>query len=273
MPNVLNEATLRAFAQRVALKIPDERVRARFACLAFRRLHSEARNFRPATGADIECGPEWARAAAARGDQLVVFAVNRGAAQILHNLARRLAVTCKLAEVAHGGPGVVAAAAQARSFLARFDRVSFDFAALRGRQFAHIVSALADSRDAEPLCAPAALPATHGRCWRRVVSLSELRAIGHEFRNCLARLEADSTYASLFVQERVQYWLLRGPKGDGRMLAMVGLEGPARFMDVRGRRNAPVRPRNPDLACLASALFLPAWTCGAVTERANDRRP
>jgi hypothetical protein len=245
---------MHAFAQRVAMKINDDRIRARFARMAFERLLGEPSNFRPASAAELDAGPDWPRAARARGDEIFVFTLNRGAAQRLHNMARRIAQTCKLAELDLTKPGRAAATAEARTFLDKFDRVNFDVASVKSRHFARILAALEDNRDGEALCPPSEIAAEQGRTWRRIVSVAELRAVGCEFRNCLARVGRDSSYTTMFRAQSAQYWVLRDAEGAGSIVAMAALPKPIRFTDVRGPRNAAVASGNPDLAHLAAAL-------------------
>lgn len=276
MPNVLDTEPMHAFAQRVAMKINDDKIRARFARMAFERLLGEPSNFRPASTAEIAAGPDWPRMARARGDEISVFRIDRGAAQRLHNMARRIAQTCKLAELDLTKPGRAAATAEARTFLDKFDRVNFEVASLKSRHFARILAALEDDRDGEALCPPGEIAAEQGRMWRRITSVAELRAVGCEFRNCLARVGRDSSYTTMFRAQSAQYWVLRDADGAGLIVAMAALPKPTRFTDVRGPRNAAVAAGNPDLPHLAAALGIgaarprPAQTFALVSSASAD---
>lgn len=258
MPNVLDIEPMQAFAQRVAMKIDNDKVRVRFARMAFERLLSDPCNFRPALPAEIEEGPDWPRTAQARGESILVFKLNRGAGQRLHIVARRLAQTCKLAAMERSRPNNAVATIEARAFVDKFDRVSFEVAALKSRHFARMLVALEDSRDGEPLCQPGEIATKQGRVWRRVTSIAELRAVGCEFRNCLARAARDSSYVTMFRGQSAQFWVLRDAEGAGLIVAMAALPQPTRFTDVRGPRNAAVSAANADLACLSAALGIEA---------------
>lgn len=255
MPNVLDAGPMRAFARKVAAKIGDAKIAARYEKLAFARLLEDPRNFRPARPLELDAGPAWARQAAARGEDVSVFAIHRGAAARLHSVARRLAQTCKLAasEDAADAPRKAVVAA-ARAFLDKFGRMNFEDAARRALYFSRVLAGWADDKDDERACPEQAIAARQGRVWLRVTSVSELRAIGREFRNCLARTTRAGSYGGMLHHGLAQFWVLRDAAGAGLVVAMAPAPAPACFTEVRGPRNAPVHPEHVDLVRLAVAL-------------------
>jgi hypothetical protein len=255
MPNVLDADPMRDFARRVGAKIGDEKIAARFEKLAFERLLEDMRNFREALPGEIETGPGWARAAAARGETVSVFRLHRGAASRLHMLARRLADTCRVAATDDATrPRDLAAIRAARDFLDKFNRASFEAATRKALGFSRLLATWASDADEKPVCEDASAPATQGRVWRRVRSVGALRAVGREFRNCLARTTRGGGYGGMLLQGVAQFWVLRAPDGTGLIVAMAPAPAPACFTEVRGPRNAPVSSEQIDLMRLAVAL-------------------
>lgn len=259
MPNVLDAAPLRALARRAARKIADRRISERFERLAFRRLLDEPRNFRPARDDEIALGPDWARAAHARGETVSVFKPNRALANRLHVVARRLAHTC---EVAHGltadYPICAAHISAAQRFLDKFDRVSFDTAAIKALHYSRLRAEWEANQDAVEVCPQQTIAATMGRSWERVPSVARLQATGREFHNCLAASSRASSYAAMLRRGIAQFWVLRGPDGAGLVVAMASLLKDAEFIEVKGPRNARINLGHPDLALLGAAIGVAA---------------
>ena len=256
MPNVLDAEPMRAFARRVGGKIGDEKAAARFERLAFERLLADARNFRAARPEELAAAPDWARQAQARGEDLHVFALHRGASARLHTVARRLADTCRVAEVESAAqrPGERAIVIGARKFLDTLHRASFDVIARKALYFSRVHAAWNDDGDREPVCEEQEVAATRGRIWRRVRSVGELRAIGHEFRNCLARTSRTGSYGAMLVQGAAQFWVLRDARGAGLMVAMAPAPQARYFSEVRGPRNARIFGDHVDLMRLGLAI-------------------
>lgn len=255
MPNVLDPQPMRGFARRAGLKIEDAAVRRRFERLAFEQLLADPRNFRTATAADLDTAPDWAHRAAARGDVLTVFRLSRSAAARLHFFARQLAATCELA-AQHTGKHRQDAAMiiAARWFLTKIERTSFDIATAKARRFARALADLPDERDYEQVCKPAMVSCAFGRCWTRITSVAELRAVGREFRNCLRHVTRDASYALDLQIGAAQFWVLRDSAGKGLIAAMAPAPIATCFVDVRGPGNAPIRADHADLMRLAAAI-------------------
>lgn len=255
MPNVLDAEPIRAFARHAAKPITDENVAARFARLAFERLLGDPRNFRPASPAELALGPAWALQARARGDEISIFKLNRAAAARLRTIARRLAETCKVAAADTAArPRDLAAIAAARVFLNKFDRANFDIAARKALFFSRVLAGWELERDAEPVCPAQEIKATKGGVWARLRSVAELRAVGGEFHNCLARVTRVSSYASMLRRGLAQFWVLRDRDGAGLIVAMAPTPKEMGFSEVKGPRNAAVNREHPDLLILADAL-------------------
>ena len=255
MPNVLDAAPMRALARRAARKIADRRIAERFEELAFRRLLDEPRNFRLARSDEIESGPDWARAAYARGDTISVFKPHRAFANRLHVVARRLAHTC---EVAHGltadYPICAAHISAARRFLEKFDRVSFDAAAVKALHYSRLRAEWEANQDAVEVCPPRTVAATMGRTWERIPSVARLQAAGREFHNCLADAGRSSSYTAMLRRGLAQFWVLRAPDGAGLVVAMASLLKEPEFIEVKGPRNSRVNVDHPDLVLLGRAI-------------------
>jgi hypothetical protein len=271
---------MRDFVRRVGGKIGDEKIAVRFEKLAFERLLEDARNFRDALPAEIATAPAWARAAQARGETLSVFRLHRGAASRLHALARRLADTCRVAATDGAArPRDLAAIRAARAFLDKFNRTSFEVAARKALAFSRLLAAWACDGDEKPVCPEQKIEATHGRVWARITSVGGLRAVGREFRNCLARTTRAGGYGGMLLQGIAQFWVLRAPDGAGLIVAMAPAPLAAHFTEVRGPRNAPVISEQIDLMRLAVALGMlpedpppPASPAAAAARAAPLRR-
>jgi hypothetical protein len=256
MPNVLDIAPLRALARRAASKIRDQKVAARFEKLAIGMLLKDESSFREANAADFAMAEEWALRAAERGERVVVFRLKRALSSRLHLVARRLAETCRLAAMDHSVQTRDATAIiAARGFLAKIDRMTYDLVAIKSQRFAHTLAAWEDQREIDECCERRVIDATPGRTWHRVTSVAELRLIGREFHNCLARTTRASTaYGGGLYHGVSQFWVLRGADGAGLIVAMATAPRATRFVEVRGPNNATIYSDQPDLTCLAIAL-------------------
>ncbi len=256
MPNVLDIAPLRALARRAAGKISDDKIAARFERLAVSLLLKDERNFREATALELECAAEWAQRAAARGERIAIFQLHRSVSSRLHNVARRLAETCRLAATDDAArPRDAPTIAAAREFLDKLDRASFEVIAAKAYRFARTVALWDDERELEECCQRRAIDATQGRTWHRVTSVAELRLIGREFHNCLARTtRTSSTYGGGLFSGRSQFWVLRGAEGAGLIVAMATAPLATKFGEVRGPNNATIYSDQPDLMLLARAI-------------------
>ena len=206
-------------------------------------------------------GPDWARAAHARGETVSVFKPNRALANRLHVVARRLAHTC---EVAHGltadYPICAAHISAAQRFLDKFDRVSFDTAAIKALHYSRLRAEWEANLDAVEVCPPRTIPATMDRVWERVPSVSKLQSTGREFHNCLAASSRASSYAAMLRRGIAQFWVLRAPDGAGLVVAMASLLKEAEFIEVKGPRNSRVNLDHPDLVLLGAAIGVAART-------------
>lgn len=255
MPNVLDAEPIRAFVRRAGAKIADEKIAAQFERIAFKRLLEDPLNFRPARPAELESAPDWARAAHARGEEISVFKLSRGAALRIHGVARRLAHTCKLAAYdCADRPRDATIIAAAREFLDKFERAKFEVAARKALFFARLYATWIDDGDNDPLCPAQIVLSGSGRVWRRVTTMAELRAVGREFCNCLARASSGSAYGGHLRRSQAQFWVLRDSEAAGLIVAMASAPHAVVFSEVRGPRNAHVSADNTDLRRLASAI-------------------
>ncbi|MEZ5995133.1 MAG: hypothetical protein R3C25_05210 [Hyphomonadaceae bacterium] len=255
MPNVLDIEPVRACARRASAKIPEKRIADRFERLALGFLLSEPRNFRPAGPAELRPAPDWVKRAMDRGEQVSVFKVHRSAIARMHVVARRLATTCAVAATPETArPGYAPAIASARAFLDKFDRVNFDVARQRANVFARLSAIWGEEIDYESVCSPASVPATCERTWRRITSLAEMRAVGREFRNCLANAARSAGYGGALCKGLSQFWVLRDREGEGLVVLMAPLPAAQYFIEVKGPRNTRINPNHPDLRRLSVAL-------------------
>ena len=244
---------MRIFARHAGAKVPEGAMRDRFERLAFEQLLQDKRNFRLATEAEFDAAPEWARANAARGKPLVCFKLGRSACARLHNFARRLAMIRQLAELAPAKqPHLTHAITMARRCVAKINHASFEHLASKACALARAYKQIENEADQAALCAEQVVVATGGRVWRRVVSVSALRAAGREFHNCLAQ-EHHGHPAQLRRGAR-QYWVLRGPHGEPLVVASTETPCAAHFIETRGPFNSVARDFTEDLALLATAI-------------------
>jgi hypothetical protein len=255
MPNVLDAEPLRAFAKRASNKIKDPKVAARFERLAFERLLDDTRNFRPALDFEVEAAPEWARRARQRGESLWVFKLHRAASSKLHTLARRLSATVAIATSNEAQrPRDAATITAARMFLDKLERASFEAMALKAHTFARVFETWDSERDSDDVCPAQSVPATRGRQWTRITSVAQLRAVGREFRNCLARTQRTSSYGGGLALGMSQFWVLRDVDFTGMIVALAPAPTATHFLEVRGPLNAVIHPDNADLMKLATAI-------------------
>ncbi len=255
MINAISLEPLRALTRRAACKIPDKAVAERFQALALAKLLKDESNFRPAMPGELKAPPDWAQRALERGDLVHIAHPSRGAAIRLHNVARRLGDTCKLAAFSvDERPKDAAHITQARAFLDKIDRADFDVTARKALYYARLLALWIEDIDSAPVCEPATADATPGRSWRRVQSISELRVIGREFYNCLARTTRGSSYGAMLRSGRAQFWVLRDASNAGMMVVMAPAPNAPYFTEVRGPRNARVNADDPDLQHLAAAI-------------------
>lgn len=255
MPNVLDVEPLRAFVERAKHKIGNAAAAARFGKLAFAKLLADPANFRPATPDELRRAPEWAATALARGEQICIFQLNRSASTRIHTVARRLADTCRVANTDPATrPEDAAVIAAAQVFLRKLERSSFEAAARKALYFSRIHLDWTCAIDRQPLCPAQQIAATQNRIWRRVTSFAELRAVGREFRNCLARVSMTSMYGRTLRTGLSQFWVLRDAAGAGLIVAMAPLPAADHFLEVRGPNNALIPANSDDLACLARGI-------------------
>lgn len=260
LPNVLCIDPVRALAKRASAKIADKIIAERFERLAVDRLLKDPRNFRPAKASELTDAPIWAVEAYVRSEEVSVFKTNRALAARLHSVARRIADTCKVAasEIA-AHPTDATRIGAAREFLAKFGRVNFEIAARKALDFSRLLIAWQDDTDAKLACEPRTIVLLNTRRWIRVTSVKELRAVGREFANCLARTQITGGYGGMLINGQAQFWVLRDMDGKGLIVAMAPGRAPTHFPEVRGPRNARVRLDDDDLRKLALAIgILPA---------------
>lgn len=255
MPNVIDIGPLRALAKRASDRIGDETIAKRFERITVDRLLRDQRAFRPATEADLARAPDWARQAAARGEEVSVCRRNGALAARVHTVARRVADARRVANTDEAQrPESAAIILAAREFLAKFGRINFDAAARKSLAFSHALAQWREEDDLRKVCEPQALVLLGGFVWHRVTSVSELRKLGREFRNCLARSTTTSAYGGPLVAGRAQFWVLRDLSGAGLIVAMAPAPSATQFVEVKGPNNAPVRADNPQLMQLGIAL-------------------
>jgi hypothetical protein len=255
LSNVLDIEPLRVIAKRASAKVGDDALAERFARIALERLLRDPRSLRPATPAELRKAPSWARAAIERGEELSVYHRNAALAARLNTVARRLADTRAVATADQAArPDAIADIAAARRFLAKFDRVNFDTAAHKALAFSRVLDTWRNNDDARPVCDAQSLVLLTGRIWHRVTSVAELRSVGLELRNCLARTTSNSAYGSQLARGQAQFWVLRDLEGVGLMVAMAPAPRANHFQEVKGPANARIRADHPDLVQLGIAI-------------------
>ncbi|MFT3727340.1 MAG: hypothetical protein QM759_05925 [Terricaulis sp.] len=255
MPNVLDTRPMHAFARRAGQKIEDPLVRQRFERLAVEQLFLDPRNFQPVREGDLNSAPGWAKRARARGENLVRFVLNRSVCLRLHNVARRLALTCALAQANEIiQPHLAHAIQEARRFIAKIGHASFDVIAAKARRLARVHGEICTEEDLREYCPREIVRTTQGRYWIRITSTAELHAAGLEFSNCLARASYGPQFAHYLRAGLRQYWVLRDTRGAGLVVAMAEAPRALRFLDVRGPCNARPTAHIGDIGRLARAL-------------------
>ena len=251
MFNVIDINPLRALAKRASERICDPEIAQRFEKIAMQHLLKDARNFRPARKSDVANGPTWAREAFERGEDLSAYRRNGALAARLHTVARRIAETRTVAITPeHKRPDDAAAIVEARAFIAKFNRADFATAARKALTFSRVYARWMEQDDALRLCSAQSLVLLGGRIWHRITSVTELRAVGAEFNNCLARTTRESAYGSQLSRGTAQFWVLRDIEGKGRIVAMAPAPLATHFLEVKGPNNTAVRTDDPDLAQL-----------------------
>ncbi len=255
MFNVIDVNPLRALAKRASERIGDQVTARRFEKIAFDRLLRDARNFRPARKNDIDNAPAWAREAHARGEELSVYRSNGALAARIHTVARRVAEALTVSQTPPAQrPNDAAAIAEAAEFIAKFSRMNFDSAARKALTFARVHECWKLQDDAMRVCDAQSLVLLGGRVWHRITSIAELREVGSEFHNCLARTTRDSAYGSNLKRGAAQFWVLRDMQGKGLIVAMAQAPLATSFIEVKGPNNTPVRFDNTDLLQLGTLI-------------------
>lgn len=255
MPNVLDISPVHALAKRASARIGDPAIAKRYQDLAADRVLANPRSFRPASETELEKAPRWTRDAIKRGETISVFRSSTGMSARLNTVARALADTCRLAAMDHGAkPEHETTIKEARRFLAKFDRVNFDTAASKALSFQRALASWEGDLDAIEICPAQSIVLLGGRIWHRVTSVAELRGIGREFYNCLARSSRVGGYGAMLSRGRTQFWVLRDIGGKGLIVACAPAPLADQFIEVKGPRNAHVPPNHPDLVQLGIAI-------------------
>jgi len=253
--NVIDVNPLRALAKRASDRIADRATAQRFEKIAFDRMLKDARNFRAARQSDINNAPAWAREAHERGEELSVYRSNGALAARLHTVARRISETYAVAQTPISQrPDDASAIADAAEFIAKFSRMNFDTAARKALAFARVYANWKEQDDALSVCDEQSLIILGGRIWHRISSVTELRKVGAEFRNCLARTTRDSAYGSQLARGTAQFWVLRDVEGRGLIVAMAPAPLATHFLEVKGPNNVAIRSDNSDLAQLGTLI-------------------
>ncbi len=258
---VLDQAPLAECARRLAAKIDNPAVSARFAKLAFEELRADPRNMRPAEADDMAGAPDWARRKHKRGEPLFVFAACRSSLARLRRVARQLQCTCAEAQHLEGLPRARLKPREAAmldlmgAFIDKIERADFTTLDIKSRLFARERKARVDDVHArEVLCAKEEVFVAPGLAWRRVTSVLEMWAVGAEFRNCMARGSTNATaYARQLRGDVGRFFVLRDHSGKGLMVALA-YPNQARIEDVRGPSNALIDPEHGCVRALAEAF-------------------
>jgi hypothetical protein len=255
LPNVLDIDPVRALARRAGARIIDETIAKRYEKLAIDRVLKDPRNFRPIRESELATAPSWAREAHGRGEIVSVYKANRGVCARLHTVGRRLADACTVAFTEPSKqPDDYAAIEAARRFLARFARADFETAARKALDFSRLLASWENDLDAQGVCPAQTIVLLRGRAWHRITSVVELRKVGREFHNCLARTTRGGSYGGMLVSDRAQFWVLRDLEGKGLIVAMAPAPQATQFTEVKGPGNAYIRADNPDLVELGIAI-------------------
>lgn len=255
MPNVLDIDPVRALARRAAARIVDETIAKRYEKLVIDRVLRDASNFRPIQEAELASAPGWARQAHARGEVVSVYKPNRGVCARVHTVGRRIADAYTVAMTEPDTkPTDRAAIEAARKFLTKLSRANFDVAARKALVFSRVLAGWEENAEAQELCPAQTIILLRGRAWHRITSVIELRQVGREFGNCLARTTRTGSYGGMLASGRAQFWVLRDLQGKGAIVAMAPAPQATQFTEVKGPGNAPIRADDPDLVELGIAI-------------------
>lgn len=263
---VLDRAPLAECARRLAGKIDNPAVAARFARLAYEQLRADPRNVRPAEAADLVGAPDWARRKVRTGAPVYVFAACPSSLARLRRVARQLQHTCAEAYYldtlprARLNPREAAMCDLMRDFIAKIAKPDFATVDAKSRLFARDrKSRLDETRANEIVCAPEKIRVAGWLAWERIASVAQMWAVGEEFRNCMARGSANSAaYARQLRTGEGHFFVLRDAAGKGLMVALA-YPAQMRIEDVRAPANAIVDPEHPAVLALC---FARGWRGG-----------
>lgn len=255
MPNVLDMSSVDALAARTSRRITNRAVAKRFTTLARERILRNPRCFRPATEAELSTGPHWIEDALKRGETISVYLRNAAMATRLYTVARRINDVERLSAMdERAKPERTATIKEARRFLSKMANANFDDTARKALQLSNILAAWERTADSTEMCDDQSLVLLSGRIWRRVTSLTALRAVGREFENCLARATRSGGYGAMLFGGTGQFWVLRDLNGAGHIVACATAPLATRFVEVKGPRNARIASDHADLLQLGTAL-------------------
>jgi len=260
--NFVNDTQIHLYARRVASRVPQP-ARDRFVNVSYGVLHSDPRNARPLTPDELPEAPDWAQRAFRQGRPLHVFTPHPDAVAPVRSTARALKDTVFEFNFLDTAPKKVLTPRdiviwqEAREFLAKISRMSFDAIAIKAAKFKderrRRMEAAADS---EFWCARDDIYTAPGRGWYRVRSIGELSELGRELGNCLRRPSPQhARFAGRLKAGTAHYWALRDHCGATLMAAMAD-SATGRILDVRGPRNRHVTHGDPDLVILMRARRL-----------------
>lgn len=255
MPNVLDIGPVNALAARTSRRITNPTVAKRYTTLARERILRNPRCFRPATEAELSTGPDWIEDALKRGETISVYQRNGAMAARLYAVAQRINDVERLSMMdERAKPEHTDTIKEARRFLTKIANANFDDAARKALQLSNILAVWEGAADSTEMCEDQSLVLLSGRIWRRVTSLTALRAVGREFENCLARASRAGGYGAMLFGGTGQFWVLRDLAGVGHIVACASAPLATRFIEVKGPRNAHIANDHPDLMQLGTAL-------------------
>ena len=265
--NFVDEGRIRAYARRVAARIPASAARDRFVRVTLDVLRADPRNARPLEPIEWAEAPDWALREHMSGRAVHAFAPNRDAVAPLRSAAGALKETCAELAFYEGAPKRTLTPRDrviwqlAREFLSKIQRMSFDAIAEKAERFkAERGRRLAALRDDEILFVREEIYTAPGRGWRRVCSVGELSNLGIELGNCLERTSRQHPgFARRLRADTARFWVLRDTNGVALMAAMT-CPVTGRIIDVRGPRNVGVAPDNADLSSLIEARGRRHWS-------------
>lgn len=261
--NFVDTNAIDVYARRVASKIPLPAPRERFARVSFDILHDDPRNARPLEALELADAPDWALRDHLLGRAVHAFEPHPESVAPLKYVARALKDTC--AELDHFAslprralsPRDRVIRQLAKEFVAKISRMSYQAIAEKAGYFrAERLRRLQRLRIDEVLFAREEIFTAPGRCWRRIVSVGELAALGRELSNCLAESSRQHAgFARRLRADRARFWVLRDHSGAGLMAVMTD-PVTGRILEARGPRNAHVRHNDSDIAVLIQARGL-----------------